>query len=131
MDVTQLLDSIPTPSADDVKHHNSRARHYTLVFLRKGPADRADEARDTRLQLEHLQYRMKLHLLGKLALNGPTLADHDILGIGVYAAELDEALALAQADPKVKAGYLIAEAIPWMAVATLKNFSNAREASDE
>ena len=131
MDVTQLLDSIPTPSAEEVNQHNGRARHYTLVFLRKGPADRSDGAREERLQLEHLQYRMKLHLLGKLALNGPTLTDHDILGVGVYAAELDEALALAHADPKVKAGYLTAEAIPWMAVATLKNFSNAREAIDE
>jgi hypothetical protein len=131
MNVTALLDSIPTPSAEEVNQHNSRARHYTLVFLRKGPADRSDEAQETRMQLEHIQYRMKLHLLGKLVLNGPILTDHDILGVGVYAAELEEALALAQADPKVKAGYLIAEAVPWIAVATLKNFSNTREAVDE
>jgi len=118
MDVAQLLNSIPTPTADDLSHHIGLARKYTLVFLHKGPADRSDEARNQRLQLEHLQHLMKLQLLGKLALNGPTLVEHDILGVSVYAAELDEARALAEADPKVKTGYLIVEAIPWMAVAS-------------
>ena len=32
------------------------------------------------------------------------------------AAELEEARALAEADPKVRAGYLTVEAIPWIAV---------------
>jgi len=118
MDVAQLLISIPTPTADDLNHHIGLARKYTLVFLHKGPADRSDEARNQRLQLEHLQHLMKLQLLGKLALNGPTLIDHDILGVSVYAVGLDEARALAEADPKVKAGYITVEAIPWMAVAS-------------
>ena len=118
MDVAQLLNSIPTPTADELNHHIGLARHYTLVFLHKGPADRSDEARNKRLQLEHLQHLMKLQLLGKLVLNGPTLVEHDIQGVSVYAVELDEARALAEADPKVKAGYLIVEAIPWMAVAS-------------
>ena len=118
MDVAQLLNSIPTPTADDLNHHIGLARKYTLVFLHKGPADRSDEARNQRLQLEHLQHLMKLQLLGKLALNGPTLIDHDILGVSVYAVGLDEARALAEADPKVKAGYITVEAIPWMAVAS-------------
>jgi uncharacterized protein YciI len=55
-------------------------------------------------------------MLGKLVLNGPILAEHDILGVSVYAAELEEARALAEADPKVKAGYLTVEALPWIAV---------------
>ena len=118
MDVAQLLNSIPTPTADDLSRHIGLARKYTLVFLHKGPADRSDEARNKRLQLEHLQHLMKLQLLGKLVLNGPTLVEHDIQGVSVYAAELDEARALAEADPKVKAAYLIVEAIPWMAVAS-------------
>ena len=116
MDIAELLSSMPTPSVDDLKRRRSLARHYTLVFLRKGPADRSDEAENERLQLEHLQYLTKLQVLGKLALNGPTLIEHDILGVSVYAADLEEAQALAEADPKVKAGYLTVEAIPWMAV---------------
>lgn len=116
MDIEALLASLPTPTAADVASHIQRAQRYTLVFLRQGPASREDAARNERLQLEHLQHLMKLQLLGKLALNGPTLVEHDILGVSVYAAELEEARALAEADPKVQAGYLIVEAIPWMAV---------------
>jgi uncharacterized protein YciI len=116
MDIPSLLASIPTPTADDMLARRDWAREYTLVCLRRGPAPRDDEARNERLQLEHLQHLTKLQMLGKLVLNGPILIDHDILGVSVYAAGLDEARALAEADPKVVAGYLTVEAIPWMAV---------------
>ena len=55
-------------------------------------------------------------MAGKPVLNGPVLTEHDILGVSVYAAELEDARSLAEADPKVQTGYLIVEAIPWMAV---------------
>jgi uncharacterized protein YciI len=97
------------------------ARRYTLVFLRRGPAAHDDEANDERLQLEHLQHLTKLQMLGKLVLNGPTLVEHDILGVSVYAAELEDARAMAEADPKVRAGYLTVEAIPWIAVPSNTN----------
>ena len=116
MDIAALLNSIPTPTEADMKRLRQGAHHYTLVFLRQGPAPRDDEERNARLQLEHLQHLTKLQLLGQLILNGPTLIEHDIVGVSVYAAELEEARALAEADPKVKAGYLTVEAIPWMAV---------------
>lgn len=116
MDVQDFLDSIPTPSQEYMASRRQFARHYTLVFLRKGPAPRDDEARNERLQLEHLQHLTKLQMIGKLVLNGPILSEHDILGVSIYATELEEALALAEADPKVRAGYLTVEAIPWMAV---------------
>jgi uncharacterized protein YciI len=116
MDIKALLESIPTPTVTEMEDRRKYARRYTLVFLHKGPASREDEARNERLQTEHLQHLTKLQLLGKLVLNGPTLTEHDILGVSVYATDLDEARALAEADPKVKAGYLTVEAIPWMAV---------------
>jgi uncharacterized protein len=116
MDIEKLLASLPTPTPEDMDGLRKFARSYTLVFLRKGPASREDETRNERLQLEHLQHLTKLQLLGKLVLNGPTLIEHDILGVSVYATELEEARASAEADPKVKAGYLTVEAIPWMAV---------------
>lgn len=116
MDIDALLESIPAPSVADMEERRKLARNYTVVFLRQGPAPRDDEARNERLQLEHLQHLTKLQLLGKLVLNGPTLTEHDILGVSIYAVDLEEARALAEADPKVKAGYLTVEAIPWMAV---------------
>lgn len=116
MDIQSLLDSIPTPGAADMANRRQFARRYTLVFLRKGPVPRDDETRNERLQLEHLQHLTKLQMAGKLVLNGPTLVEHDILGVSVYAAELEDARAMAEADPKVRAGHLTVEAIPWMAV---------------
>ena len=116
MDIDSLLNSVPTPSPSDMAERRQLARRYTLVFLRKGPAPPLDEAGNERLHLKHLQHLTKLQILGKLVLNGPTLIEHDIHGVSIYAAELEEARALAEADPKVKAGYLVVEAIPWIAV---------------
>ena len=116
MDIQSLLESVLTPSEADMAGRRKLARRYTLIFLRQGPAPRDDEARNERLQQEHLQHLTKLQMLGKLVLNGPTLIERAILGVSVYAVELEEARALAEADPKVRAGYLTVEAIPWMAV---------------
>ena len=118
MDIDKLLASLPTPSAEDVEKRKQWAIQYTLVFLRAGPAPRDDPQRNERLQLEHLQHLARFQELGILVLNGPILADHDILGVSVYAASLEDARAMAEADPKVKAGYLRVEALPWMAVPT-------------
>jgi uncharacterized protein YciI len=111
-----LLNSIPAPSAEEMAARGSKALYYTLVFLSTGPAARDDKERNERLQLAHLQHLTKLQILGKLLLNGPILTDHAIVGLSVYAVPLEEALALANADPKVQAGYLTVEALPWMAV---------------
>jgi uncharacterized protein YciI len=116
MEIESLLNSIPTPSEADMAGRRRLAQRYTLVFLRKGPAPQDDESRNQRLHLEHLQHLTKLQLLGKLVLNGPIRAEHEILGVSVYAAELEDARAMAEADPKVRAGYLTVEAIPWIAV---------------
>jgi len=116
MELEALLRSIPTPTQAEMQALREGARQYTLVFLRKGPASREDEAREQHFQTLHLQHLTKLQILGKLVLNGPILANHDIRGVSVYAVDLEEARALAGADPKVSEGYLTVEAIPWMAV---------------
>lgn len=114
MEVAALLDSIPTPTPEEMADRRQLARRYTLVFLRQGPA--YGDSRDDELQLAHLQHLTKLQILGKLVLNGPTLIEHDIAGVSVYAAELEDARAMAEADPRVRAGQLSVEAIPWIAV---------------
>jgi len=117
MNVQELLDNIPTPTAEEMMARRQFARRFTLILLRMGPASREDEAQNERLHLAHLQHLTKLQMAGKLILNGPVMEDHDdILGISIYAAELEDALAMASADPKVQAEYLIVEALPWMAV---------------
>jgi len=116
MDIEHLLASIPTPSSAYMKSRRDSGQRYTLVFMRQGPASRADENLNEQLHLEHLQHLAKLQILGKLVLNGPILDEHEIVGVSVYAADLEEARRLAEADPKVKAGYLTVEAIAWFAV---------------
>ena len=113
-----FFDNLPTLDLDAIKRMVALAENYALVILRKGPATREDEERNNRLQLAHLQHLAKLQLSGKLVLNGPVLEEHDILGISIYAAPVEEARLLAEADPKVQEGYLTVEVIPWMAVAS-------------
>jgi len=114
--VEAVLAGIAMPTREDMARRREWARRYTLVFLRAGGPPSDDEADNERLQVAHLQHLIRLQMAGKLVLNGPILAEHEIVGVSVYAAELDEARALAEADPKVRAGYLTVEAIPWIAV---------------
>jgi uncharacterized protein YciI len=100
MDIQKLLDSVPTPSEEDTDRRRQFAQEYTLVFLRKGPASRDDETINERLQLEHLQHLTNLQIAGKLVLNGPILVEHDILGVSIYDAGLEDARIMAEADPK-------------------------------
>ena len=118
MTIKYLLDQLPTLKPTDIQEMIALAQNYSLVILHKGPAPSDDVERNARLQLEHLQHLAKLQLSGKLVMNGPILIEHDMLGISIYAATVQEAKALAEADPKVKAGYLTVEVLPWMAVTT-------------
>lgn len=87
---------------------------YFVIFLKEGPnRDQPQEEAD-RIQKEHLAYLGGLFKKGVLNLNGPVGDEGDIAGISVYnTATLEEAVALAEADPAVKAGRLVVEAHPW------------------
>jgi uncharacterized protein YciI len=119
MDVESLLSNIPTPTLEYMGSRRSFAHQHTVVFLRH--CSRDDEAYDQDLQLQHLRHLTNLQLLGMLVLNGPILTDHEISGISIYSTDLEEARLLAEADPKVKAGVLTLEAIPWMSVPSEKS----------
>jgi uncharacterized protein len=116
MDVDAFLASAPLPTRDEINARNARGKPYTLVFLCLGPNRIEDEAEEERLQLAHLQHLTRLANLGKIVMNGPILIEDDIRGVSVYAADVDEARALAEADPKVRVGHLRVEARPWFAV---------------
>lgn len=67
------------------------------------------------LQMKHLQHLFKLRALGKLILQGPLLVDGQLRGIGIFnAASQEEVQEYMNADPFVKARYLIVEIYPWM-----------------
>lgn len=115
INVDEILAGMPVPTLEDMARGRARARRYTLVFLRRAPNPPPEEAPDD-LQMAHMQHLGRLQAAGKLVLNGPILAEHDLRGVSVYATDLAEAQALAEADPKVRAGYLFVEALPWVAV---------------
>lgn len=118
MSSTSSLGELPVLQPADIANMIELAKNYTLVILRKGPASREDEQQNEHLQLAHLQHLAKLQLSGKLFLNGPISEEHEILGISIYAASVEEAKRLAKADPKVQEGYLTIEVNPWMAVSS-------------
>lgn len=87
---------------------------YFIIFLKRGPSREHSQEEAARIQKEHLAYLGSLFKKGVLNLNGPVGDDSEIAGISVYnTATLEEAVALAEADPAVKAGRLVVEPHPW------------------
>lgn len=89
---------------------------YYLRLLKRGPLWTPEETPEIeRLQAAHLAHGEKLRAEGKLILNGPLLDNGDLRGVGIFrVSSLEEAQALSDADPAVKAGRLVSELHPWM-----------------
>jgi len=89
---------------------------YYMGFLKKGENRDQDSTAAAELQKAHLAHMDKLHKEGKLVMAGPFLDDGDIRGIVIYAVgSMEEAVALTEEDPAVKAGRLVVEMHPWYA----------------
>jgi uncharacterized protein YciI len=88
---------------------------YYIGLLRKGPNWTAEQTP----ALDDLQMRHVAHLLGTMTSGaavaaGPVSEDEDIRGLTVFrTATLDEARALAEADPAVRAGHFVVDLRPW------------------
>jgi len=115
MDLASLLGSVPTPTQAEMADRRRLAWRCTPVLRHTDPELPTDDATAERLQLEHLQHLTKLQRLGKLILNGHLLIDHDVRGVNGYAADVDEARQMAEADPRVRAGHLVVAAMPRIA----------------
>jgi uncharacterized protein YciI len=87
---------------------------YYLVFLKKGPKRDQDSATAAEIQKGHMAHLTKMYNDGKMDLAGPIMSEHAIRGICVYTVKtMEEAKQLAESDPAVISGRLIAEIIPW------------------
>jgi uncharacterized protein YciI len=90
---------------------------FQLVLLRRGPAwtpevTPAVEA----LQKQHIAHLEAMSQAGKMVIAGPLgdQADPTLRGVCLYrVGSVDEARALAEQDPAVKAGRLRVEAMTW------------------
>jgi uncharacterized protein len=90
---------------------------YQVAFYRKGPAwTPSTTPEHQKLQSEHLAHIGKMADSGKLILAGPFSDGGDLRGMLIFRVDsAEEAKALAEQDPAVKAGRLILEWHPWFA----------------
>jgi uncharacterized protein YciI len=89
---------------------------YQVAFLRKGPNwTPADTPELQKLQAAHLAHIGKMAETGKLLIAGPFSDGGELRGMFIFRASLEEARALAEQDPTVKAGRLVLEWHPWFA----------------
>jgi uncharacterized protein len=90
---------------------------YQVAFLVKGPNWTPAETEETKaIQAGHMDNIGKMAASGKLLIAGPFMDGGDLRGLFIFrVATLEEAKALAEQDPAVKAGRLRLEWHPWFA----------------
>ena len=95
-------------------------KQYVMAFLKSGSVKITDTEKRAELQRAHLKNIMRLAEEGFLIVAGPFLDDQEIRGIFIFNVEsVEEARALAETDPAVKAGTLVLELHPWYGSAAL------------
>jgi len=104
--------ALPPPEAGDYEMTT-----YQVAFLRRGPAwTPGSTAELEKLQAAHLAHIGKMAESGKLIVAGPFTDGGDLRGMFIFRVDtLEEAKALAEQDPAVKAGRLVLEWHPWFA----------------
>ena len=98
-------------------------RRYVLAILKTGPNDAKVTDKKERAELfkGHMANIGRLADEGKLAVAGPfNDPERKYRGIFILAVQtVDEARALADTDPAIKAGVFVVEYIPWFGSASL------------
>lgn len=95
-------------------------RKYVMAYLLAGPNRDQDSVEAMNLQRAHMDNIFRMAEEGKLVLAGPFLDDTEVRGIYVFAVEtVEEARALTETDPAIKAGRLVMDLHPWYGSAAL------------
>ena len=110
-----MLAAVLTGPLAAVEPEKSTMGTVFLVLLKKGPAWSAAETSETKaIQEAHMANIRAMWQAKKLVLAGPMGDAGDLRGVFLFqVATVEEARALAEADPAVKAGRLVAEVHPW------------------
>ncbi|MGE3075306.1 MAG: hypothetical protein AB7N24_16235 [Dehalococcoidia bacterium] len=89
-----------------------QAKPYMLVILKKGP--RYAETQD--IHMQHLAHIFAMRAAGQQLITLPVMdPSSEYVGVGVFAvATKEEAIALTEADPAIKAGRLTYEIVSCM-----------------
>lgn len=97
-------------------------RSYVLVILKKGPTPVTDSLLSAEMFKGHFSNMNRLAEEGKLAMAGPF--GDEWAGLYIFAVTtVEEAQALTETDPTIKAGHFIAEYHPWYGSAALMQMS--------
>jgi len=95
-------------------------KQYVMAFLKEGPNQSLDSAAAAQLQRAHLDNIFRMADEGKLAVAGPFLDGGDLKGVYIFNVKtVDEAKALTETDPAVKAGRFVMELHPWYGSAAM------------
>lgn len=101
-------------------------RSYVLVILKAGPTPVTDSTQSAEMFKGHFANMGRLAEEGKLAMAGPF--GDDWAGLFIFSVEtIEEAKALAETDPTIKAGHFLAEYHPWYGSAALMQMSELHE----
>ena len=96
----------------------------SLLMLRDDAPELDEEAANA-LQDAHLDHLANLHEQGHLVAAGP-LGDPKIRGLSILTVPPDEARALKEADPAVRAGRFDVVVVPWQVPAGAVHFTPTR-----
>jgi uncharacterized protein len=89
-------------------------KKYVMAFLKTGPYEEKDSVKAAELHRAHLNNIFRLADEGKLALAGPFMDDSDMRGVFIFnVPTVEEAKALTETDPAIKAGIFVIEYHPW------------------
>jgi uncharacterized protein YciI len=104
---------------------------YSFGFLKSAPgwvSLPAEEAKT--LQAAHLKHMAAMHEKGALVAAGPLMTGGVLRGIVIYKTPLRQSVEMADADPIVKRGQLVAELHSWRATAGIgERYAQERKAN--
>lgn len=99
-------------------------KKYVMAFLKRGPNRSQDSVTAVKLQRAHLKNIERMANEGTLVLAGPFLDNGEIRGIYIFNVEtVEEAQALTETDPAIKAGRLVMELHPWYGSAAVQEIT--------
>ncbi len=102
------------PPREKERIDEGEMKTYIMVFLKEGPNRKQTEKEAAEIQKNHLDHLTSMYQEGLLIMAGPFQDEQKIKGILVLnLAEIEQAKALINEDPAVKAGRLIAEYHLW------------------
>ncbi|HYV24924.1 MAG TPA: YciI family protein [Pyrinomonadaceae bacterium] len=110
--ITFVLCVSSTPFAQPKEEH--KLVQFQMAILKKGPAWDSTKVEDRNSILQqHLKNVLALLNSGKVIIAGPFNDSSDLAGLFIFRTSADEAKALVDTDPGVKAGLMVAEMHPW------------------